>query len=182
MFGTGLKLSGMEMENVMGMEMENVMGMGMGMEMGWGWMLENVHLWLLDCRYKKNLKNLYIVHPTVFVKMVTWFTRPFVKKQFKSKIRHVSRLSSLFKTFDCKQLKVPHEVLQVGTMTVEMMVLEMEMAVSDNFVCVCVCMYVYVCVCVISAARSEGQPKYLRRVARIHLSYMCILCIYHTTH
>lgn len=66
----------------------------------------------LTRKYKKNLQNLYVVHPTIFVKMVTWFTRPFVKKQFKSKIRHVSRLSSLFKTFDCKQLRIPHEVLQ----------------------------------------------------------------------
>lgn len=62
-------------------------------------------------RYKKNLKSLFIVHPSLFVKMVTMFTRPFVKRKFKRKIRNISSLSKLFEIFQPDLLQVPEEVL-----------------------------------------------------------------------
>lgn len=49
------------------------------------WMLRTYQL--LDRNYKKNLKQLYIVHPTQFIKIVWKLFQPFISAKFYQKIQ-----------------------------------------------------------------------------------------------
>lgn len=52
------------------------------------------HVWLngCSCRYRKNLKNLLIVHPTMWMKMVFWVITPFVSSKFWQKLVYIDKL------------------------------------------------------------------------------------------
>lgn len=61
-------------------------------------------------KYRKNMKRLFIVHPTFWVKMLFWFANPFVKKKFYKKLRYVPRLYDLYEFFEPKSLVIPDKV------------------------------------------------------------------------
>jgi len=65
---------------------------------------------IFNRKYKKNMKRLFIVHPNFWVKLVLWFTQPFVKKKFWRKVQYVQRLFDLYEFFDPKTLLIPEAI------------------------------------------------------------------------
>ncbi|BFZ24776.1 hypothetical protein BsWGS_27815 [Bradybaena similaris] len=74
--------------------------------------------WLLqayrefDRKYKKNLKMLYLVHPTNFIKILWKIFRPLISVKFGQKMMYVNYLVELKQHLPLGQLLVPDPVLQ----------------------------------------------------------------------
>lgn len=64
----------------------------------------------LDRTFKKNLKQLYVVHPTTFFKMVWFFFRPLVSEKFRKKLIYTSSLDDLKESLGLKHLIVPEGI------------------------------------------------------------------------
>ncbi|XP_034843218.1 rho GTPase-activating protein 8 [Mirounga angustirostris] len=65
-----------------------------------------------DRRYKKNLKALYIVHPTNFIKVLWTIFKPLISHKFGKKVIYFNYLSELHEHLKYDQLIVPPEVLR----------------------------------------------------------------------
>jgi len=65
----------------------------------------------LDRKYKKNMKQLLIVHPTNLVKIIYNVIRPLISRKFGRKILYVNYLHELNDHLHFEQLVVPKEVL-----------------------------------------------------------------------
>ena len=76
-----------------------------------GW-LKRVYRTVLARKYKKNLKELYVVFPDFWVKMCLMFLSPFVSKKLKTKTVHVERVADLFAYFDATQLSLPEHIFR----------------------------------------------------------------------
>jgi Rho GTPase-activating protein 1 len=63
-----------------------------------------------DRKYKKNLKKLYIVHPSTFIKIVMGVFRPVISAKFGKKVSYITRLCQLSETLYVKQLDIPEPV------------------------------------------------------------------------
>ncbi|KAF7207060.1 transcript variant X2 [Nothobranchius furzeri] len=63
-----------------------------------------------DRKYKKNIKALYIVHPTMFIKTLLFLLKPITSIKFGRKINYVSYLSELEDVVKCDQLVIPARV------------------------------------------------------------------------
>ncbi|XP_022668272.1 rho GTPase-activating protein 1-like isoform X1 [Varroa jacobsoni] len=66
-----------------------------------------------DRKYKKNLKNMYLVHPTTFIKVIYQLFKPYISTKFGRKIVYVNRLSELkthLRHFD--QIQIPEAVAE----------------------------------------------------------------------
>ncbi|CAG5128323.1 unnamed protein product, partial [Candidula unifasciata] len=74
--------------------------------------------WLLqayrefDRKYKKNLKMLYLVHPTNFIKILWKIFRPLISVKFGQKMMYVNYLVELKNYLPLEQLLIPDPVLQ----------------------------------------------------------------------
>jgi len=64
----------------------------------------------LDRKYKKNLKALYMVHPSSFIKIVFNMFYPFISKKFGQKINNINKLDDLAPHIRLDQLDIPKEV------------------------------------------------------------------------
>ncbi|XP_059043212.1 rho GTPase-activating protein 8 isoform X2 [Mustela lutreola] len=65
-----------------------------------------------DRRYKKNLKALYVVHPTNFIKVLWTIFKPLISHKFGKKVIYLNGLSELRQHLKYDQLIVPPEVLR----------------------------------------------------------------------
>ncbi|KAL7058870.1 hypothetical protein AAHC03_013625 [Spirometra sp. Aus1] len=63
-----------------------------------------------DRNFKKNLKALYLVHPTTFVLFTLKIFRPIISKKFGQKINYIHRLSELSRDMFLDQLPIPQRV------------------------------------------------------------------------
>lgn len=81
--------------------------------------------WLLqayrefDRKYKKNLKMLYLVHPTNFIKVLWQIFRPFISVKFGQKMMYVNYLVELKRHLPFDQLAIPLPVLEFDAKKVE---------------------------------------------------------------
>ncbi|TNN29387.1 Rho GTPase-activating protein 1 [Liparis tanakae] len=64
----------------------------------------------VSSRYKKNIKALYIVHPTMFIKTLLILFKPIISFKFGRKINYVSYLSELEAVVKSEQLITPARV------------------------------------------------------------------------
>ncbi|XP_053718589.1 rho GTPase-activating protein 8-like isoform X2 [Synchiropus splendidus] len=64
------------------------------------------------CRYKKNLKTLYVVHPTNFIRIVWNIFKPLISHKFGKKLTYVNYLAELRDHLNCDQLSIPPEVIR----------------------------------------------------------------------
>ncbi|NWX34578.1 RHG01 protein, partial [Notiomystis cincta] len=64
-----------------------------------------------DRKYKKNIKALYIVHPTVFIKTLLILFKPLISFKFGRKIFYVNYLSDLEEYVKLEQLGIPEQVV-----------------------------------------------------------------------
>ncbi|XP_033835689.1 rho GTPase-activating protein 1 isoform X2 [Periophthalmus magnuspinnatus] len=63
-----------------------------------------------DRKYKKNIKALYIVHPTMFIRTLLILFKPLISFKFGRKINYVNYLSELEDVVKCEQLIIPARV------------------------------------------------------------------------
>jgi hypothetical protein len=65
----------------------------------------------LDRKFKKNLKALYIIHPTYLVKLISQLFRTLVSSKFHKKVNYFNTLSELgAHGVDLNSLAIPDEV------------------------------------------------------------------------
>lgn len=65
-----------------------------------------------DRKYKKNLKALYVVHPTNFIRIVWNIFKPLISHKFGKKLTYVNYLAELRDHLNYEQLIVPPEVIK----------------------------------------------------------------------
>ncbi|KAM4617685.1 rho GTPase-activating protein 1 isoform 1-T2 [Discoglossus pictus] len=65
-----------------------------------------------DRKYKKNIKALYIVHPTMFIKTLLILFKPLISFKFGRKIFYANYLSDLGDILNVEQLGIPRQVLK----------------------------------------------------------------------
>ncbi|XP_012670320.2 rho GTPase-activating protein 1 isoform X2 [Clupea harengus] len=63
-----------------------------------------------DRKYKKNIKSLVIVHPTMFVRTLLILFKPLISFKFGRKISYINYLSELDELLKCEQLVIPSRV------------------------------------------------------------------------
>ncbi|EDV19715.1 uncharacterized protein TRIADDRAFT_38479 [Trichoplax adhaerens] len=63
-----------------------------------------------DRKYKKNLKALYIVHASNFIKVMFTLLRPIISRKFGRKVQYINRLEELKEFTHYDQLDIPSEV------------------------------------------------------------------------
>lgn len=66
----------------------------------------------LDRSFKKNLKHLYVVHPTMFIRVIWNLCKPFISVKFKNKLCYVSSLEELRENLGLKSLKLPENIYE----------------------------------------------------------------------
>lgn len=66
----------------------------------------------LDRRYKKNLKTLFLVHPTNFIRVVWNFFKPIISVKFGRKVQYVNYLHELEHSMSLEQLPIPKQVIE----------------------------------------------------------------------
>jgi Rho GTPase-activating protein 1 len=64
----------------------------------------------LDRKYKKNIKKLYILHPTNFIRVMMSLMKPFLNYKFGKKLSYVNRLAELEPVMYLDNLDIPEEV------------------------------------------------------------------------
>ncbi|XP_037770585.1 rho GTPase-activating protein 8 isoform X1 [Chelonia mydas] len=65
-----------------------------------------------DRKYKKNLKALYVVHPTNFIKILWNIFKPLISHKFGKKITYLNYLSDLREHLKYDQLNIPEDVIR----------------------------------------------------------------------
>ncbi|XP_067643528.1 rho GTPase-activating protein 68F [Eurosta solidaginis] len=64
----------------------------------------------LDRNFRKNLKNLYVVHPTLFIRFIWKFFSPFISEKFRQKLVYISSLDELRQALGLSKIKVPDSI------------------------------------------------------------------------
>ncbi|XP_013781538.1 protein prune homolog 2-like isoform X2 [Limulus polyphemus] len=77
---------------------------------GFGWLKRCYHM--IDRRLRKNLKGLYLVHPTFWVKTIVIMTRPFISSKFSRKLQFVNNLKELSELIPMDHVCIPDKVKQ----------------------------------------------------------------------
>jgi hypothetical protein len=67
---------------------------------------------MLPKRYKKNIKDLYLLHPKMGVKVFLEFTKLFVSSKFSRKIHQEKNISEFQKKINHKELALPPQFLE----------------------------------------------------------------------
>ncbi|PAV81076.1 hypothetical protein WR25_24854 [Diploscapter pachys] len=67
---------------------------------------------ILDRRYKKNLKALYVVHPTRFIRILWGFFKPFISAKFEDKFHYVMKIDDLEQALSVARLSLPDVIRQ----------------------------------------------------------------------
>lgn len=70
------------------------------------WWIKEVYS-ALPYKYKKHLKSFYVVHPTMWTKMTTWWFSTFMAPAIKNKIHNVNALVELGPVVDEQELSLP---------------------------------------------------------------------------
>ncbi|XP_037279179.2 uncharacterized protein LOC119172245 isoform X2 [Rhipicephalus microplus] len=68
---------------------------------------------MIDRRLRKNLKGLYLVHPTFWLKTIVIMTRPFISSKFSRKLRFVYSLEELSWVVPLDHVCIPDKVKQL---------------------------------------------------------------------
>ncbi|KAI1301614.1 Protein prune -like protein 2 [Halotydeus destructor] len=68
---------------------------------------------MIDRKLRKNLRNLYLVHPTFWLKTLVTLSKPFISSKFSRKLRFVSSLSELNELLPMDPLLIPPTTKQL---------------------------------------------------------------------
>ncbi|KAH9488334.1 hypothetical protein Btru_063736 [Bulinus truncatus] len=67
----------------------------------------------IDRRLKKNLKGLFLVHPTLWLKTIVTMIRPFISSKFSSKLKFVRSLEELNSLVPMANVTIPEAITQL---------------------------------------------------------------------
>nr|CAH7768572.1 unnamed protein product [Callosobruchus chinensis] len=76
---------------------------------------------VLPYKYKKNLKAFYIVHPTFWTKMMTWWFTTFMAPAIKQKVHSLPGVEYLYTVMSPDQLEIPAFITEYD-MTVSILI------------------------------------------------------------
>ncbi|KAF9978277.1 hypothetical protein BGZ73_003084 [Actinomortierella ambigua] len=76
----------------------------------WAWLFKAYRG--LNRRFKKNLKALYIVHPTTWARLILTTMNAVISPKFASKVHYIDTLSNLAKAVPLSQIQIPAAVYQ----------------------------------------------------------------------
>ncbi|KAI9594140.1 Rho GTPase activation protein [Syncephalis fuscata] len=76
---------------------------------GWSWLFKAYNQ--LGRKYKKNLKKLYVVHPSMWVRLLMDMMKAVISPKFARKLSYVSTLSELATQIPLKKIQLPRAVL-----------------------------------------------------------------------
>ncbi|KAJ1779220.1 hypothetical protein LPJ54_001094 [Coemansia sp. RSA 1824] len=79
-------------------------------QVGWQWMGKAYRR--LDRRYRKNIKSVYVVHPSMWTKLVFRILGTFVSQKFFAKITWIDTLAELGRHVPLGQISVPQAVYE----------------------------------------------------------------------
>eukprot|EP01103_Thecamoeba_quadrilineata_P012785 TRINITY_DN3383_c0_g1_i1.p1 TRINITY_DN3383_c0_g1~~TRINITY_DN3383_c0_g1_i1.p1 ORF type:complete len:477 (+),score=79.39 TRINITY_DN3383_c0_g1_i1:168-1598(+) len=77
------------------------------------WLQKVYHIF--NRKYKKNLKALYMIYPTFWIKLIFRLFKPFISSKFWKKLVYIEEINELFKYIDKKMMDLPEEVLNYRT-------------------------------------------------------------------
>lgn len=66
----------------------------------------------LDRSFRKNLKQLFVVHPTWWIRGIWMFFRPFISVKFRNKLIYISTLAELRQSLGMDNLNVPENIIE----------------------------------------------------------------------
>ncbi|XP_058459067.1 protein GDAP2 homolog isoform X8 [Malaya genurostris] len=72
---------------------------------------------ILPYKYKKNLKAFYIVHPTFWTKMMTWWFTTFMAPAIKAKVHSLPGVEHLYSAIAKDQLEIPAYITEYDMAT-----------------------------------------------------------------
>ncbi|XP_037905992.1 protein GDAP2 homolog isoform X1 [Hermetia illucens] len=72
---------------------------------------------ILPYKYKKNLKAFYIVHPTFWTKMMTWWFTTFMAPAIKAKVHSLPGVEHLYSAISKEQLEIPAYITEYDMAT-----------------------------------------------------------------
>ncbi|CAG9761830.1 unnamed protein product [Ceutorhynchus assimilis] len=75
-----------------------------------GWLVQAYKAF--DRNYKKNLKALYLIHPTGFLKFVSQIFKPLISAKFGKKLNYIYSLKELNDVVSLDKLDIPYEVIE----------------------------------------------------------------------
>ncbi|XP_060521020.1 rho GTPase-activating protein 8 isoform X2 [Cylas formicarius] len=75
-----------------------------------GWLVQAYKAF--DRNYKKNLKALYLVHPTSFLKFVSQIFRPLISAKFGKKLNYINSLKELNDFVPVDKLDIPSAIIE----------------------------------------------------------------------
>ncbi|XP_065214594.1 protein prune homolog 2 [Planococcus citri] len=67
---------------------------------------------MIDRKLKKNLKALYLVHPTFWLKTLVYMIKPFISSKFSHKMHFIHSLAELYDTLPIEEASIPDKVKQ----------------------------------------------------------------------
>lgn len=67
---------------------------------------------MIDRKLRKNLKLLYLVHPTFWLKTIVFMTKPFISAKFSKKLVFINSLAELTDILPLEQASIPERVKQ----------------------------------------------------------------------
>lgn len=65
---------------------------------------------MIDRKFKKNLNQLLIVHPTFFLRTVMLMTKPFLSPKFYTKLKYIRSLEELGQMIPMEHMYIPKEI------------------------------------------------------------------------
>ncbi|KAF9425011.1 hypothetical protein BGZ94_007926 [Podila epigama] len=77
---------------------------------GWRWLFKAYRS--LNRRYKKNLKALYIVHPSTWPRLILGTMNAVISPKFGAKVHYINNLSHLARVVPLQQINIPPAVYQ----------------------------------------------------------------------
>lgn len=66
----------------------------------------------LDRNFRKNLKKLYVVHPTLVIRLIWNFFKPFISEKFKNKLIYISNLKELHQSIGFRNVRLPENIYE----------------------------------------------------------------------
>lgn len=66
----------------------------------------------LDRNFRKNLKKLYVVHPTLTIRLIWNFFKPFISEKFKNKLIYMSSLDELHQSVGIRNVRLPENIYE----------------------------------------------------------------------
>lgn len=76
---------------------------------------------MIDRKLKKNLKALYLVHPTFWLKTLVIMIKPFISSKFSRKMHFINSLTELYDKLPIEEASIPDKVKQYDRIKLSML-------------------------------------------------------------